>query len=139
MPARPSTIRRRSGHGVFRQQAANVQKMIDSLASETGLPVYITEFDINYADDMQQLQAMQSLFTMFWNDANVKGITISGLRRRLDLGSQHRAHDERRHDASGHDLARGLPQNALTRPCGAHCLAEWYSADNNGQSNDWSL
>ena len=52
--------------------------MIDSLASETGLPVYITEFDINYADDMQQLQAMQSLFTMFWNDANVKGITIWG-------------------------------------------------------------
>ena len=65
-------------HGVYRQQAANVQKMIDSLASETGLPVYITEFDINDADDTQQLQAMQSLFTMFWNDANVKGITIWG-------------------------------------------------------------
>jgi GH35 family endo-1,4-beta-xylanase len=42
------------------------------------LPVYITEYDINLADDNMQAQVMQSQFTMFWNDPNVKGITLWG-------------------------------------------------------------
>jgi endo-1,4-beta-xylanase len=66
------------GHGASRIATSSVQKLLDSLASETGLPVYITEYDINLADDNQQMQVMQSQFTMFWNDANVKGITIWG-------------------------------------------------------------
>jgi endo-1,4-beta-xylanase len=40
--------------------------------------VYITEFDLSIADDNQQKAKMQEHFTMFWNDANVKGITIWG-------------------------------------------------------------
>ena len=65
-------------HGVASMQASAVQTLLDSLASETGLPVYITEFDLNIASDTQQQSVMQSMFTMFWNDTNVKGITIWG-------------------------------------------------------------
>ena len=66
------------GHGASSLPTSTVQTLLDSLASETGLPVYITEYDINLASDTQQQQVMQSQFTMFWNDANVKGITLWG-------------------------------------------------------------
>ena len=65
-------------HGVSGMATSGVQTMIDSLGSETGLPVYITEYDINIADDTMQSQVMQSQFTMFWDDSNVNGITLWG-------------------------------------------------------------
>lgn len=66
------------GHGASGLPTTTVQNFIDDLATQTGLPVYITEYDINQANDTQQAQVMQSQFTMFWNDANVKGITLWG-------------------------------------------------------------
>jgi endo-1,4-beta-xylanase len=66
------------GHAAYNFSAATVQSFIDDLATKTGLPVYITEYDINVADDTQQSQIMQSQFTMFWNETNVKGITLWG-------------------------------------------------------------
>ena len=51
---------------------------IDKLTSSTGLPVFISEFDLNIADDTQQKNQFQSMFTMFWNDTNVKGVTVWG-------------------------------------------------------------
>jgi endo-1,4-beta-xylanase len=48
------------------------------LARETALPVYITEFDIDIADDEQQRRVMESQFTMFWRSPHVKGITLWG-------------------------------------------------------------
>jgi endo-1,4-beta-xylanase len=66
------------GHDAYKLSTSTVQGLLDSLASQTGLPVYITEYDINLADDTQQSQVMQSQFTMFWNDPNVKGITLWG-------------------------------------------------------------
>jgi endo-1,4-beta-xylanase len=65
-------------HDAYKQPTAMVQMYIDKLASSTGLPVYISEYDINLADDNQQQSVMQSQFTMFWNDDNVKGITVWG-------------------------------------------------------------
>ncbi len=65
-------------HDAHSLSTSTVQTLLDSLASETGLPVYVTEYDINIADDNQQSQVMQSQFTMFWNDTNVKGITLWG-------------------------------------------------------------
>jgi endo-1,4-beta-xylanase len=50
---------------------------LDRLAA-TGLPVYISEYDINLADDAQQRQIMESQFTMFWNHESVVGITLWG-------------------------------------------------------------
>jgi endo-1,4-beta-xylanase len=66
------------GHAAYNIATNTVQGFIDDLASQTGLPVYITEYDINLADDTMQAQVMQTQFTMFWNDANVKGITLWG-------------------------------------------------------------
>jgi endo-1,4-beta-xylanase len=65
-------------HAVANLSASKVQGYIDKIAMSTGLPVYISEFDINDANDAKQQSVMESHFTMFWNDDNVKGITIWG-------------------------------------------------------------
>jgi endo-1,4-beta-xylanase len=65
-------------HGTASMATSTLQTNIDYLATQTGLPVYITEFDLNIADDNQQAMVMQNHMTMFWNDANVKGITVWG-------------------------------------------------------------
>jgi endo-1,4-beta-xylanase len=65
-------------HGLANASSANVKRLIDNITTKTGLPVYITEFDLNIADDQRQMTVMQDLFTMFWNDPNVKGVTLWG-------------------------------------------------------------
>jgi endo-1,4-beta-xylanase len=65
-------------HAAFTVPTSTVETLIDSLASETGLPVYITEYDIDLADDEQQMQVIESQFPMFWSNPNVKGITLWG-------------------------------------------------------------
>jgi endo-1,4-beta-xylanase len=65
-------------HGAYNLPTATVKMYIDKLASSTGLPVYISEYDINLADDAKQRDVMESQFTMFWNNENVHGITIWG-------------------------------------------------------------
>jgi endo-1,4-beta-xylanase len=65
-------------HDAYRMSTGTVQMYIDRIASQTGLPVYISEYDIDLADDNQQKNVMQSQFTMFWNDENVKGVTLWG-------------------------------------------------------------
>ncbi len=65
-------------HGLANASASTTQMYIDKLVSSTGVPVFISEFDLNIADDTQQKNQMQSLFTMFWNDTNVKGVTVWG-------------------------------------------------------------
>jgi endo-1,4-beta-xylanase len=65
-------------HDAYKLSTSTVQGFLDNLATMTGLPVYITEYDINLADDSQQQMVMQSEFPMFWNDGNVKGITLWG-------------------------------------------------------------
>ena len=44
----------------------------------TGLPVYISEFDINQHDDDVQLQRYQTIFPMLYEDPGVYGVTIWG-------------------------------------------------------------
>ena len=44
----------------------------------TGLPVYISEFDINEPDDNVQLANYQTYFPIFWENTGVKGITLWG-------------------------------------------------------------
>ncbi|WP_437922985.1 endo-1,4-beta-xylanase [Sorangium sp. So ce291] len=65
-------------HATANVPTATVKGFIDKIASETGLPVYITEYDLNIADDERQKQVMQDQFTMFWDDENIKGITLWG-------------------------------------------------------------
>ena len=106
-------------HGAYTLPTATVQTLLDSLASQTGLPVYITEYDINLADDTQQMQVMQYQFTMFWNDDNVKGITLWGYVEGATWQTNTGPHDGLRHDASGDDLAAGLPEEPVTRSSAA--------------------
>ncbi len=44
----------------------------------TGLPVYISEFDINEANDSTQLANYKIYFPLFWENPGVKGITLWG-------------------------------------------------------------
>jgi endo-1,4-beta-xylanase len=65
-------------HDAYKLSTSSVQGLLDKLASSTGLPVYITEYDIDLADDNQQKDVMQSQLTLFWNDERVKGVTLWG-------------------------------------------------------------
>jgi len=57
---------------------ATVTKLLGSLNSQTGLPVYITEMDIDTTDDARQLSLYQQYFPLFTSTSYVKGITIWG-------------------------------------------------------------
>ena len=52
---------------------------LDRLAS-TGLPIYITELDIDGPTDAIQLADYQRVFPMFWRHPAVKGVTLWGFR-----------------------------------------------------------
>jgi endo-1,4-beta-xylanase len=65
-------------HDANRIATGTVKMYIDRIASETQLPVYITEYDLPIADDNRQREVMESQFTMFWDNENVKGITFWG-------------------------------------------------------------
>jgi endo-1,4-beta-xylanase len=63
--------------------AANLARL-----AATGLPIYVTEFDIDGADtvwglpdDAAQLQRFQTLFPVFWENEAVKGVTLWGYMR----------------------------------------------------------
>jgi len=65
-------------HAAYNLSTATVKGFIDKITQQTGLPVYITEYDINVADDTRQMTIMRDQITMYWNDPNVRGITIWG-------------------------------------------------------------
>ncbi len=50
---------------------------LNNLAA-TGLPIYITELDINQQDDNTQLQRYQTIFPVLYEHPGVKGITLWG-------------------------------------------------------------
>ncbi|HEY0504783.1 MAG TPA: endo-1,4-beta-xylanase [Lysobacter sp.] len=52
---------------------------LDSLA-QTGLPIYVTELDIDGATDAQQVNDYQRIFPVFWEHPAVKGVTLWGFR-----------------------------------------------------------
>lgn len=54
-----------------------IKSNLDRL-SETGVPIYVTEFDIDEPIDANQLQQYQIYFPIFWNHPAVKGITFWG-------------------------------------------------------------
>jgi endo-1,4-beta-xylanase len=64
-------------HDAYKLSTATVKKNIDTLAS-TGLPIFITEYDIGNANDAGQKKIMEEQFTMFWNHPKIVGITYWG-------------------------------------------------------------
>ncbi|MCD9032354.1 endo-1,4-beta-xylanase [Luteimonas sp. Y-2-2-4F] len=55
---------------------------LDALGA-TGLPLYVTELDIDGPDDATQLRDYQRIFPVFWEHPAVEGITLWGFRRGL--------------------------------------------------------
>lgn len=49
-----------------------------ALLSDTGLPIYISEFDIDFADDARQANQLSELFSVFWANPSVVGVTHWG-------------------------------------------------------------
>ncbi len=57
--------------------STSTMNQVLSILSATGLPIYVSELDIR-GDDNTQLQRYQEKFPVFWNNSNVKGITLWG-------------------------------------------------------------
>jgi endo-1,4-beta-xylanase len=71
------------GHAFSTTEAApmpNTRANLDYLASKTGLPIYVTELDIDGNDDPVQLAGYQKIFPVFWEHPAVRGITLWGYR-----------------------------------------------------------
>ncbi|MEI9952656.1 MAG: endo-1,4-beta-xylanase [Pseudomonadota bacterium] len=55
-----------------------VSQLLADMNSATGLPIYITEMDIDSSDDAKQLSLYQQYLPLFMGASYVKGITIWG-------------------------------------------------------------
>lgn len=66
-------------HFLENKSDETIRLNLDRLGA-TGLPVYISEFDLNIEDDQEQLTRMQQLFPIFYTSAHVNGITFWGFR-----------------------------------------------------------
>ncbi|MBN2102727.1 endo-1,4-beta-xylanase [bacterium] len=65
------------GHFIENTSTTRLQYVLDELAT-TGLPIQITEFDLNIADDQKQLEKYQEVFPILWEHPAVEGITLWG-------------------------------------------------------------
>lgn len=59
--------------------SATLKSNLDLLAA-TGIPIYITELDIDGLTDLTQLKEYQRVFPIFWEHPAVEGITLWGYR-----------------------------------------------------------
>jgi endo-1,4-beta-xylanase len=57
--------------------ASTLQSNLDRLTA-TGLPVYVSEWDVNSSNDQTQLQEYQQKFPIYWDNPGVKGMTLWG-------------------------------------------------------------
>jgi endo-1,4-beta-xylanase len=57
---------------------ANMISLLTKLHEDTGLPVYITEYDINQNDDAAQLDRFQQHFAFFMDTEWIHGVTVWG-------------------------------------------------------------
>ncbi|HYQ16597.1 MAG TPA: endo-1,4-beta-xylanase [Polyangiaceae bacterium] len=66
--------------GHFYERAPELSVLTTNLNSfaATGLPLYISELDLNLADDALQANRMRDLFTAFWSNPSVLGVTHWG-------------------------------------------------------------
>ena len=55
-----------------------MKSLITKLHNDTGLPVYVTEYDIDLADDTAQLNKYKEHIPFFLSTDWVKGVTLWG-------------------------------------------------------------
>lgn len=65
------------GHFFETTPLQTIQDNLGRLIS-TGLPIYISEFDVNIANDQDQLEKYKQLFPIWWEHPAVKGVTLWG-------------------------------------------------------------
>ena len=65
-------------HGLKGVSASTLQTNLAYLNSQTGLPIYITEYDINDATDSSQSTSFQNHFGVFLSSSYVHGVTVWG-------------------------------------------------------------
>ncbi len=64
-------------HFLERADLPTVRANLDKLAA-TNLPIYVSELDVNFADDARHAVRFSELFSIFWNHPAVVGITHWG-------------------------------------------------------------
>jgi GH35 family endo-1,4-beta-xylanase len=64
-------------HGLADRPLSETTSKLNQIAA-LGLPIYISEYDIEKTDDQAQLQVMQQQFPLFYNHPSVEGITLWG-------------------------------------------------------------
>jgi endo-1,4-beta-xylanase len=68
------------GHGFeWTASTSTYLRNLDTLAS-TGLPIYISEFDLDGLNDLQHVHNYMNIFPLLWEHPAVKGITLWGFR-----------------------------------------------------------
>jgi len=65
------------GHFIEDADTAMVRSNLDRLA-ETGLPIYVTEYNVNIADDTLQYLKYREQFPVIWEHPGVAGVTLWG-------------------------------------------------------------
>jgi endo-1,4-beta-xylanase len=65
------------GHFLERADVSIVSANLDLLAA-TGLPIYISEFDVDFSDDARHANVFRDLFSVFWQHPSVLGVTHWG-------------------------------------------------------------
>ena len=65
------------GHFLETTPVATIQNNLDKLYA-AALPIHISEFDVNLADDNAQFEKYKELFPVLWTHAGVHGITLWG-------------------------------------------------------------
>jgi endo-1,4-beta-xylanase len=67
------------GHFLERADLSEVESNL-ALLADTGLPIHVTEFDVNFEDDARHANVYRDLFTVFWSNPSVLGVTHWGFR-----------------------------------------------------------
>ena len=66
-------------HGLERADPRMIRANLDALA-ELGLPIYVSELELESSDDEQQLAMYQRMFPVLWEHEAVAGVTLWGYR-----------------------------------------------------------
>jgi endo-1,4-beta-xylanase len=64
-------------HDAYKIPTATLKGNLDKLAA-LGIPLFVTEYDIGYSDNTQQLNSIKDQFPVFWTHPSVVGVTYWG-------------------------------------------------------------
>lgn len=68
------------GHFLEDTDASAIKEKLDLLAA-LDVPIYLSDLDLNFADDANQFQKMRAVFPVFYENFLVKGLTFWGYRQ----------------------------------------------------------